>query len=182
MDEAVTETHSIRPATDADAPAIADIYNYYVTDSVVTFEETPVAAEEIARRIRAVQSAGLPWIVADEDHKIVGYAYATPWKERIGYRFSVETTIYLAPGLSGRGIGTKLYDGLFRLLEARGIKSAIGGIALPNDASVALHEKMGMKKVAEFERVGVKFGRWLNVGYWQRSLNKSPDAESEQSS
>jgi len=177
-DEAVTKTHSIRPATDADAPAIADIYNYFVTDSVVTFEETPVATEEIARRIGAVQSTGLPWLVAHEDDQIVGYAYATPWKERIGYRFSVETTIYLAQGLSGRGIGTKLYAELFRLLERGGIKSAIGGIALPNDASVGLHEKMGMKKVAEFERVGVKFGRWINVGYWQRSFETS-NGESE---
>jgi phosphinothricin acetyltransferase len=166
----VTET--IRPATDADAPAIADIYNYYVAHSIVTFEEEPVAAEEIARRITAVQGAGLPWLVADVDGQIAGYAYATRWKERIGYRFSVETTIYLAQGLSGRGLGTKLYSELFRILEASGIKSAIGGIALPNAASVALHEKMGMKKVAEFERVGVKFGQWLNVGYWQRSLNE----------
>lgn len=162
--------HLNRPATDADAPAIAGIYNYYVAQSIVTFEEEDVPAAEIARRISAVQSAGLPWIVADVGGQIAGYAYATPWKERIGYRFSVETTIYLAQGLSGRGIGTQLYSELFRLLEARGIKSAIGGIALPNDASVALHEKMGMKKVAEFERVGVKFGRWINVGYWQRSF------------
>lgn len=163
----------IRAAIDADASAIADIYNYYVTDSVVTFEEEPVAAAEIARRINSVRVAGLPWLVADEGGQILGYAYATPWKERIGYRFSVETTIYLAQGSSGRGIGTQLYDELFRLLEERGIKSAIGGIALPNDASVALHEKMGMKKVAEFERVGVKFGRWINVGYWQRSFISS---------
>lgn len=160
----------IRPATDADAAAIADIYNHYVKGSIVTFEEEPVAAAEIARRTNAVSAAGLPWLVADVDGQVIGYAYATPMKDRIGYRFSVETTVYLAHGVEGRGIGSKLYTELFRLLEARGIKSAIGGIALPNDASVALHEKMGMKKVAEFERVGVKFGEWLNVGYWQRSF------------
>jgi Sortase and related acyltransferases len=161
-----------RPATDADATSITQIYNYYIVESVVTFEEEPLAASEMLRRIAAVRSAGLPWVVAEEDGVLAGYAYATPWKERRGYRFSVETTIYLAKDFSGLGIGTKLYAELFRLLEARGIRSAIGGIALPNDASVALHEKMGMRKVAEFERVGVKFGQWLNVGYWQRSFDK----------
>ncbi|HUQ97861.1 MAG TPA: arsinothricin resistance N-acetyltransferase ArsN1 family B [Gemmatimonadaceae bacterium] len=160
--------HLIRSATDTDAPAIAEIYNHYVANSIVTFEEEPVPPAEIARRISAVQAAGLPWIVAEDGGKIAGYAYATQWKERIGYRFSVETTIYLAQGFFGQGIGTRLYAELFRLLEAGGTKSAIGGIALPNNASVALHEKMGMKKVAEFERVGVKFDQWINVGYWQR--------------
>lgn len=158
----------IRGASDADADAIAAIYNYYVTDTIVTFEEEPLSRVEIARRIDAVTKAGLPWLVAEEDGEILGYAYATPWKDRIGYRFSVETTVYLAKDCVGRGIGTQLYTELFRLLEKSGIHSAIGGVALPNDASVALHEKFGMKKVAEFESVGVKFNRWINVGYWQR--------------
>jgi len=157
----------IRGATDGDADAIAAIYSYYVTDTIVTFEEDPPSRTEIARRIDTVQKSGLPWLVAEESGEILGYAYATPWKDRIGYRFSVETTVYLAKDCVGRGIGTQLYSELFRLLEDRGIQSAIGGIALPNDASVALHEKLGMKKVAEFERVGVKFDRWINVGYWQ---------------
>ena len=157
----------IREATDKDADAIAAIYNYYVTDTIVTFEEEPLSRSEIARRIESVGKAGLPWLVAEENAQILGYAYATPWKDRIGYRFSVETTVYLARNCVGRGIGTQLYSELFRLLEEKGIHSAIGGVALPNDASVALHEKFGMKKVAEFERVGVKFDRWINVGYWQ---------------
>lgn len=115
-----------------------------------------------------VQRAGLPWLVADEDGEVKGYAYATQWKDRIGYRTSVETTVYLAKNATGRGLGTQLYEELFRLLEEKGLHSAIGGIALPNSGSVALHEKFGMKKVAEFEEVGTKFGGWVNVGYWQR--------------
>ena len=157
----------IRAASEQDAEAIAAIYSHYVTDTIVTFEEEPPSRSEIARRITTVQNAGLPWVVAEENGAILGYAYATPWKDRIGYRFSVETTVYLAKDCVGRGIGTQLYSELFRLLEETGIHSAIGGVALPNDASVALHEKFGMKKVAEFERVGVKFDRWINVGYWQ---------------
>ena len=157
----------IRAASEQDADAIAAIYSYYVTDTIVTFEEEPPSRSEISRRIATVRNAGLPWVVAEENDAILGYAYATPWKDRIGYRFSVETTVYLAKDCVGRGIGTQLYSELFRLLAERGIHSAIGGVALPNDASVALHEKFGMKKVAEFEQVGVKFDRWINVGYWQ---------------
>ena len=157
----------IRAASEQDADAIAAIYSYYVTDTIVTFEEEPPSPLEIARRIATVRNAGLPWVVAEENDAILGYAYATPWKDRIGYRFSVETTVYLAKDCVGRGIGTQLYNELFRLLEEKGIHSAIGGVALPNDASVGLHEKFGMKKVAEFEEVGVKFDRWINVGYWQ---------------
>jgi len=158
----------IRSATTADADAIAEIYNYYVIETVVTFEEEPLEAAEIARRIESVQRAGLPWLVAIDDGEIKGYAYATQWKERIGYRTSVETTVYLAKNATGQGLGSQLYAELFRLLEETGLHSAIGGVALPNPGSVALHEKFGMKKVAEFEEVGTKFGRWVNVGYWQR--------------
>lgn len=166
----------IRPAVETDAEAIARIYNYYVTETIVTFEEEPVSASEIARRIHRVQSAGLPWLVAEEDRKILGYAYATPWKERIGYRFSVEITVYLDKNCTGRGIGSQLYAELFAQLEKAGVRSAVGGVALPNDASVALHEKFGMRKVAEFEKIGLKFDRWLNVAYWQRCFRSGDDS------
>ncbi len=158
----------IRAARESDAEGVAAIYNYYITDTIVTFEEEPLPAAELARRIRSVIDAGLPWLVAEENDGILGYAYATPWKERIGYRFSVETTVYLSKDCTGRGVGSQLYTELFRLLKEKGVHSAIGGVCLPNDASVALHEKFGMKRVAEFEEVGIKFNRWLNVAYWQR--------------
>ena len=101
---------------------------------------------------------------------ITGYAYATKWKARSAYRFAVETTVYLADGLARQGLGSRLYEELFGLLKERQIHAAIGGIALPNDASVALHEKFGMRKVAHFEQVGFKFGKWVDVGYWERFL------------
>ncbi len=164
------ETILIRSATLDDAAGIAAIYNHYVTDTIVTFEEDPVTADEIARRINEVLAASLPWLVAVDGTRIVGYAYATPWKRRFGYRFSAETTVYLDRQETGRGIGSKLYAALFPLLTARGIRCAIGGIALPNPPSVALHERFGMTKVAEFPEVGVKFDEWINVGYWAMRL------------
>lgn len=160
----------IRDVTPSDAVTIAAIYNHFVTDTIVTFEETVVTVEEMARRIEGVRSASLPWIVAEEAGRVVGYAYASKWRERSGYRFSTESTVYLAPGAGGRGLGTRLYDALLPMLRALGVHAVMGGIALPNDASVALHEKAGMRKVAHFEAVGFKFDRWIDVGYWQRIL------------
>lgn len=162
--------HSIRVATAADADHIAEIYNHYIANTVVTFEEEPVAANEMCRRIDEVFGASLPWLVAESAGRVIGYAYATKWKARSAYRFSVETTVYLAYGLGKLGLGSRLYEELFRLLKEQGIHAAIGGIALPNDASVALHEKFGMHKVAHFEQVGFKFGKWVDVGYWERFL------------
>jgi phosphinothricin acetyltransferase len=160
----------VRDATRADAAAIAAIYNPYVTESIVTFEEDPVPASEIARRIEDVLSDGFPWLVAEQDRAVVGYAYATQWKGRRGYRHSTEITVYLDQACGGRGIGSELYRELFARLERKGVHVVIGGIALPNDASVALHEKFGLRKVAHFSEVGTKFGRWIDVGYWQRTF------------
>jgi phosphinothricin acetyltransferase len=168
------EKTAIRAAEARDAKAVADIYNHYVLKSAVTFEEEPVTSEEIARRMQQVRSARLPWLVAEMDRHIVGYAHATPWKTRTAYRFSVEITVYLVPERGGRGIGSALYSNLLAILQARGIHAVIGGIALPNQASVALHEKFGLRKVAHFEQVGFKFNRWIDVGYWQRTLQSAP--------
>ncbi len=161
---------SIRAATADDAAPIAAIYNHFVQQTIVTFEEEPVSAAELARRMETVWSAALPWIVATRDDTVLGYAYASKWKERYGYRFSVEISVYLAPDAGGHGIGSMLYAELFAQLSMRGIHAAIGGIALPNDASIALHEKFGMRKVAHFEQTGFKFGQWVDVGYWERIL------------
>jgi phosphinothricin acetyltransferase len=160
----------IREAAASDAAAIAGIYNHYVLGTVVTFEEEPVSSDEIARRIEKVRSASLPWLVVEADGDVVGYAYAGPWHTRSAYRFSVETTVYLAPAQVGRGIGSKLYGELLSTLQTRRIHAAIGGIALPNETSVALHEKLGFRKVAHFDEVGFKFDRWIDVGYWQRTF------------
>ena len=164
------EPGPLRDAVAGDGEALAAIYNHYVTGTIVTFEEVAVSGAEMAARIAAVQGAGLPWLVAEEDGQVVGYAYASPWKPRYGYRFSVEVTVYLAPGREGRGWGTRLYRELFERLAGLGVHFVAGGIALPNPASVGLHEKLGMRKVAHFRENGTKFGRWIDVGYWQRTL------------
>jgi L-amino acid N-acyltransferase YncA len=164
------ELTRIRSAESSHAGVIAAIYNHYVAETVVTFEEEKIDADEMARRIESVQSASLPWLVAEEHGQVVGYAYAMPWKSRIAYRFSVEITVYLTTERAGCGIGSMLYRQLFPILEARRIHAVMGGIALPNEASVGLREKFGLQKVAHFREVGFKFNRWIDVGYWQRTL------------
>jgi phosphinothricin acetyltransferase len=101
---------------------------------------------------------------------MVGYAYAKPWRPRSAYRFSVETTIYIAPGYQRRGVGAALYRDLLAALRQLDVHAAVGGIALPNDASVALHERLGFKKVGQFVEIGFKLGRWVDVGYWELIL------------
>jgi len=164
------EDVTIRSATPADAAQATAIYNHYVKDTIVTFEEEPVSAAEMSRRIEEVHGASLPWLVAARDGDVVGYAYATTWRPRFGYRFSVEVTVYLAPDQGRRGIGSGLFEALVAGLRDRRLHAAMGGIALPNDASVALHEKFGFRKVAHFDQVGMKFGKWIDVGYWQLIL------------
>jgi phosphinothricin acetyltransferase len=161
----------IRDAVAADAARIAEIYNHYVLHTIVTFEEEPVAAEDMAARMDAVRAASLPWIVSESAGRILGYAYATKWKDRIGYRHATEVTVYLDLEAGGRGLGTALYGRLFPMLDERKVHAALGGIALPNPASIALHEKFGMKKVAHLEEIGIKFGTWIDVGYWQRTFS-----------
>ena len=166
----MTDGLHVRAASDHDASAIAAIYAYYVSGTIVTFEDELLSDADMATRIADVQGAGLPWMVAVLDGAVVGYAYATKWRARNGYRFSVETTVYVANRLHGRGIGSALYAILLPTLVERGFHAAIGGIALPNDASIALHEKFGFAKVAHFRETGTKFDRWIDTGYWEKLL------------
>lgn len=160
----------IRPATIADAAAIAAIYNHYVATTTITFEEAAVSESEMASRIDTV-SAKLLWYVCERDGAVVGYAYATPWRVRSAYRFSVETSVYVAPGHAREGIGEQLYRAVIEALRVKENKVVIGGIAQPNPASVALHEKLGFEKVAHFKNVGRKFEQWVDVGYWELQLD-----------
>ena len=159
----------IRPATPDDASAIVEIYNHYVATTVISFEERPVTPDEMAGRIRDVM-ATLPWLVCESEGTVLGYAYATKWRVRSAYRYSAETSVYVAPGQGGKGIGSALYTTLLEELRAREIHMAIGGIAQPNPASVALHERLGFEKVAHFKQVGRKFDRWIDMGYWELQL------------
>ena len=158
---------SIRMATAEDAAAVAAIYNPYVADTCITFETEPVQAAGMAARITEVLDAGLPWLLAEDAAGVVGFAYASKWKGRCAYRFSVESTVYLHRDHTGRGIGRALYGRLLEEIRARRMHAVIGGIALPNAASIALHERLGFRKVAHFEQVGYKQDRWVDVGYWQ---------------
>ena len=157
----------IRMATVEDAAVIAAIYNPYVADTCVTFETEPVQAAGMAARITEVLDAGLPWLLAEDAAGAAGFAYASKWKGRRAYRFSVESTVYLHRDHTGRGIGRALYGRLLEEIRARRMHAVIGGIALPNAASIALHERLGFRKVAHFEQVGYKQDRWVDVGYWQ---------------
>jgi L-amino acid N-acyltransferase YncA len=156
----------IRRATSADVPSIASIYNWYVAHTVVTFEETAVSNHEMTRRLADVL-ASHDWLVLVREGKVSGYAYASRFRERAAYRFATESTVYLAHGLSGQGLGTALYGALIARVFALGYRHMIGIIALPNDASVRLHERLGFAKVAQYVRVGRKLGRWIDVGSWQ---------------
>jgi phosphinothricin acetyltransferase len=163
----ITAHAVIRHVSTADCDRLAEIYNHYILNTIVTFEEQAVTGADMAQRVQAIATTSLPWLVAEQAGRVVGFAYASRWKGRCAYRYSVESTIYLDPGLTGRGLGSRLYTALFDRLRELGMHSIIGGIALPNPASIALHEKLGLHKVAHFREVGFKFDRWVDVGYWQ---------------
>jgi len=159
----------IRNASIDDSAAISDIYNHYVLNTIVTFEEETVSPIQMVKRLLDVQSRH-PWLVYELEGKVVGYAYANAWKPRSAYRHTVESSMYLDPEYTGRGIGKILYSELIKRLEALNIHCMIGGIALPNEISIRLHESMGFKKTGQLTEVGMKFGKWIDVGYWNLLL------------
>ncbi|HYX45275.1 MAG TPA: GNAT family N-acetyltransferase [Sphingomicrobium sp.] len=160
-------TVNTRVARASDAAAIAGIYRPYVERSHFTFEEVAPEATEIASRMA---NPIHPWLVAEEDGVVVGYASSSPLRNRAAYRWSLETGVYLAGGAQGRGIGSRLLEAHLELLERQGFVTAIAGIALPNEPSVALHEKLGFTLLGIERGVGFKLGRWVDVGRWQRDL------------
>ena len=161
---------TVRSARPEDALQVSEIYNHYIQTSTITFEEEPVSAAEMAARILEIQSLSYPWLVAMAANDVLGYAYAGKWKVRAAYKHSSEITVYVRPGQERSGVGSALYQQLLPALKAGGVRAAIGGVALPNDASVRLHEKFGFEKCAHFKEVGFKFNRWIDVAYWQRIL------------
>lgn len=157
-----------------DAQAIADIYNHYVLETLATFEEVGVAPRDMAARMATARAAGLPWYVAEQAGEVVGYSCSTRWKTRSAYCHSAETGLYLAHAATGHGIGGRLYRTLLDALDERGVHAVIAGIALPNPARIALHEKCGFEKIGRLREVGFKFGRWIDVGYWERVNRQRP--------
>lgn len=159
----------IRNVNPQDSKQIADIYNFYIKSSTITFEEDIVDENKMEKIIFSISSV-YPYLVIEEKDKILGYAYATAWRARSAYRFSAEVTIYLNNEAKGKGLGSVLFSELINELKKTKVNVLVGGIALPNNASIALHEKFGFKKVAHFEDIGFKFGKWIDVGYWELKL------------
>jgi L-amino acid N-acyltransferase YncA len=159
----------VRDANEHDAEACAAIYAPYVTDTTITFEYEPPSAAEMARRIAAAQRAHA-WLVLEDDGRVVGYAYAGPYKERAAYRWSSEVSVYLEMGRRRSGSGRLLYEALFERLAERGFRTLVAVMTLPNDASEDLHRAMGFEPIGTFRRVGWKHGQWRDVAWAQRSL------------
>ena len=167
----------IRLATANDGEAVAAIYRPVVADTAISFETTPPDREEMIRRI-AETLPSYPWLVCDVDGRTAGYAYAARHRVRGAYQWSVDTSVYIAEDQRRRQIGRGLYTSLFAILTAQGYFNAFAGIALPNPASVALHEAMGFEPIGVYRRVGYKLERWHDVGWWQLTLKQheeSPD-------
>ncbi|SBV32619.1 arsinothricin resistance N-acetyltransferase ArsN1 family B [Sphingopyxis panaciterrulae] len=159
----------VRQITMGDAQAVQAIYAHYVTSTTISFEDVPPDVMEIERRIAAILPR-YPYLVAEEDGRIVGYAYASEHRTRVAYRTSVDVTVYVAPGAQRSGVARCLYSRLLPAAASLGYHAAFAGIALPNDASVGLHEVMGFELVGVYREVGRKFDAWHDVGWWQRLL------------
>lgn len=165
----------VRVATEADARAVAAIYAPYVTDTAISFEERPPSPAEMAERMAATLETH-PFLVHDDGQGVVGYAYAGAHASRPAYRWSCNVSVYVAPGHTRRGIGRALYADLLAILKAQGFHSVFAGVALPNTASVGLHEAMGFAHLGTYREVGFKNGRWHDVGWWRLALAEGPPA------
>lgn len=169
--------HEVRAAEPADADAIAAVYAPYVLQTAVSFEEEPPHPDEIRQRM--VQEPRLPWLAAERAGQVVGYCYASPHHQRAAYRWSVDCAVYLAAEEHGRGTAGALYAALLGELRGLGYVTAFAGISLPNDASVALHERFGFHLIGVHRRTGYKQGAWRDVGWWQLGLRDPPAAPDE---
>jgi phosphinothricin acetyltransferase len=169
----------IRLAREDDAAGLAAVYRPYVENSRISFEERAPDAAEMARRIVGERPGFHPWLVAEEDGRLLGFASSSPFRSRPAYRWSVETGIYLAADAHGRGLGKSLLSALVRLLEQQGYVVAVGAIALPNDASVRLHEALGFVHAGTYRGTGFKLGQWIDVGLWQKELAPRSPAPAE---
>ncbi len=157
----------IRGATKADASALADIYNPYVVETAITFEEIAVDPSEMAARVVEATARGFPSCLPTVAARRLGLPMPSKWKGRCAYRHTAETTVYVKHEHWRCGVGKTLYTQIAGRLQHAGTHAAIGGIALPNESSIALHERLGFTQVAHFREVGFKFNRWIDVGYWQ---------------
>lgn len=156
----------IRPVKIEDVKEILEIYNYYVTNTVVTFDLEALSLDVFKEKIKTINQ-DYPFIVFEENNEILGYAYGSRFRPKPAYNNTVESTVYVKNGSHGKHIGTKLYYELLKLLKNKKFHIVLGALTLPNEASVKLHEKFGFKKVGHLNEVGLKFGSWHDVGFWQ---------------
>lgn len=163
----------VRPACESDFPAVLAIVNREIAEGTAHFGTTPVTASDLRRWLDSHQT--LPWLVHEDDGgEVVGYASASRWQQREGYDWTVTISVYVQPAVQGRGVGRRLYADLVPRLDALGYRTIIAGIALPNAASVRLHESFGLRHAGTLPRVGFKLGRWIDVGYWVRNSGEQP--------
>jgi L-amino acid N-acyltransferase YncA len=165
---------TVRDATVADAEACAEIYAPFVTDTAVTFEVEPPSAEAFANRIDTALTTHAWLVVEDGSSGVLGYAYGGPYKTRSAYRWSCEVSVYVRPGHEGSGYGRLLYAALIDRLGARGYRTAVAGMTLPNPASVGLHTALGFEPIGTFRAIGWKLGSWHDVSWMQRPLGDGP--------
>lgn len=173
MNAAAASTVTVRPATSGDMGAVQRIYAYHVTHGLGSFEETPPDVAEMARRYESVTGAGFPFLVAEREGMVLGYAYIGPYRPRPAYRYTVENSVYVLAGEIARGIGSALMEELIRLAEARGARLMVAVIGdSGNAASIALHTRHGFKPAGILRGAGFKHGRWVDVVTMQRVLGE----------
>lgn len=162
---------TIRDAVVGDIPQIQQIYAHHVLSSTTTFEEVPPSEAEMAQRMEKVRESGLPWLVVEQDGRILGYCYAAPYRPRPAYRYTIEDSIYLAEGETGKGIGQQLLSALLERCEQGHWRQMIAVIAgTQNESSIILHRKLGFAHVGTQPDTGYKFGQWIDVVFMQRAL------------
>ncbi|HEY9219014.1 MAG TPA: GNAT family N-acetyltransferase [Phenylobacterium sp.] len=170
----------VRPATPEDAAALAAIYGHHVLHGFGTFEEVPPDPEEMARRLAAVREHGLPYLVAEEGGQVLGFAYAAPFRPRAAYRFTVEDSVYIAPGALGRGLGKTVLSQVLADCEAMGVRQVVAVIGdSANAGSIGLHRSLGFEHAGLGRSFGYKHGRWVDIVWMQKALNggdtRAPD-------
>jgi phosphinothricin acetyltransferase len=167
----MSATPIVRPASDADMAAVAGIFAHYVTSSLATFEEIPPTVADWTRKLDDLSGQGLPFLVATIGDEVAGYAHASPWRPRPAYRYTVEDSVYLAPGRTGQGTGRALLEALLRECGRSGARQVVAVIAdTGGEASVALHRRLGFTHIGRLTGVGRKHGRWIDTVLMQRTL------------
>jgi phosphinothricin acetyltransferase len=164
---------SIRLVREEDVPGILDIYAPYILHTAVSFETEVPSKSAFWKRIQAILEES-PWLVAEIDGQIAGYAYASAHRSRAAYQWNREVSAYVAEEFQGRGIGKALYTRLFELVKQQGYANLLAGIVMPNPASERFHQKMGFRKVGVYHKVGFKFGAWHDTSWWELSLRNEP--------